>query len=1193
MNKINKQYFAWLRQITPLVYDNAKSIYEVLSEIIVVLLELKDNQNDFSTEMDSHYKNLQDKKQELIKRMTDYSNLFKDNLNLYRELYNSKKKDIKDTIEDIVNRYLAKYQEKLDTIKDTYDTKTKDIEDSIKAIVDNYNNFFTTTTTDFDEYVNDKINDFFNLATEYVTKMHEYINSEKSRLAQEINDNWDSTKLEKYQTDITNYVNECFNDLMMRITFFNIETELQNLNIDEKTKLAFLPNLNLFSSLYNQGFIQRVSDHLVTEGKLTYYSSSATNTYGLTNNVFKNSNFPTQTDVDIVGVGHVDNIYLNNLGIEPPGNIEYSGVGEVANVVYLGIANGWHFILYNMKGKDAGGLSNQYEDRLIKFNATGQTNYLLYNFTQTQDPSYYWPQQGCYVDYDKDNDTYYFYGTHGYRYGTFTLKDELITYLNDNATTNSCVFLGYAPRTKKLVEVFSTNNAITSKTYDTSWHENSGYAFENDPTKIKIAKINENATSSSPTSASNRNYDYFLGKSIRNNNIDYLLISCSPYLMEATHEQHQCVRCSSFDRIPYSSYLKGEYYKTFDFFFNNVTSKLTYWQFTSTLLSTYLQLDLDCYPLDYDYFWTKDDVYFYESFTGSARVPSQQASYRVLKNNLNLDDYDVVIDYTLGQIYWVKDKNMTSTADIPKFYKLEYKAHYEPLINYLGTNFETKFNLRMQYNYPFTETDKVKISWNETENKFNIVTTDLQQNENFNLCHFDFNTNDIFNNFSKNFKQNYVYILNFANGVLPSGYGYIVQFNNDSLYTEDFQNNLYILNNNGMYQYFDLSINKLSDGEQLNGSYGVSFKEAETLLDALPYYLCQTQNLTNFTHYYDSVVDEYTINAIQSNNDNEIVLYHESTPYLKRLTKYKLTLKSITNPPNNEYLNINEDSVLLPRKDETVDIYFNYNDMLKISFSGNINPAFINYKYQIVSIEEIKSIQEQMALAIPTHDAITDATLDYDRATSIFTIKGSGSFTYYFSLKTDLKGIKINYEIINNNGTLPEVRFGYSNGSTELSNNKWSVQNVDTKNQISITMWGETDITFKLTIEEISSPNDVIGPILNEILMKLPEANPEYYEFADDHLVVKSEIGVATTLVGVPTQTIFENSGLSPNQYFNPNITNEKFTFQSENDPNSSIFNNLDTWENFVRRIPLLVVVPRDSWTNLQEGDILTFEVTV
>ena len=131
MNKINKHYFAWLREITPIVYDNSKSIYEVLSEIIPILLEIKDNQNDFSTEMDNHYNNLQTKKQELIIKMKNFRSLFTDNLNLYRELYNNNKKDIKDTIEDIISRYLVKYQEKLNTLKTTYDDKTKDILDSI------------------------------------------------------------------------------------------------------------------------------------------------------------------------------------------------------------------------------------------------------------------------------------------------------------------------------------------------------------------------------------------------------------------------------------------------------------------------------------------------------------------------------------------------------------------------------------------------------------------------------------------------------------------------------------------------------------------------------------------------------------------------------------------------------------------------------------------------------------------------------------------------------------------------------------------------------------------------------------------------------------------------------------------------------------------------------------------------------
>lgn len=207
-NNLHGKYFAWLRQITPIVYDNAKSIYEVLSEIIPIIINIKANQDDFSTEMDNHYNYLTTEKQKLEKKMQDYLNSFLLAMDTFRNEYNLTKKDIKDTIEDIVRRYLEKYQEKLNTLKNTYDTKTKDITDTIDNIQNEYATYYQTQTTELKDFIKNLIN---NTLDSLNTLVNSHI-SEWQELLKNKEDDFDS-----YKTTIDKLINDSYQEILEKI----------------------------------------------------------------------------------------------------------------------------------------------------------------------------------------------------------------------------------------------------------------------------------------------------------------------------------------------------------------------------------------------------------------------------------------------------------------------------------------------------------------------------------------------------------------------------------------------------------------------------------------------------------------------------------------------------------------------------------------------------------------------------------------------------------------------------------------------------------------------------------------------------------------------------------------------------------------------------------------------------------------
>lgn len=156
------EYKAWIKEMTPLVYDNSKSLYQILSEIIPILLNLKDEQNAFSSSMDDLREKFLNKVAELIELLKQNDKYFNDNYNTYKTTYINKKEEIntlidnlQTDIENTINNIITTYQE---TYANTKQTITNDVNTSFTEIIILIN----TTYTSIMNKISNVLNNYFN-----------------------------------------------------------------------------------------------------------------------------------------------------------------------------------------------------------------------------------------------------------------------------------------------------------------------------------------------------------------------------------------------------------------------------------------------------------------------------------------------------------------------------------------------------------------------------------------------------------------------------------------------------------------------------------------------------------------------------------------------------------------------------------------------------------------------------------------------------------------------------------------------------------------------------------------------------------------------------------------------------------------------------------------------------------------------
>ena len=969
---MNKKYFAWLRLITPIVYDNSKSIYEVISEIIPILIELKENQNDFSSEMDKHYKNLETKKQELETKMNNYTETFKQMITDYRNVYNASKKDIKDTIEDIVNRYQMQYSSKLNNLKNIYDSKSKDIRDTIENICEQYTRYYNEHTTDFNNYVNTNKQDLSNFIQTLLSDVDNFL----TQFYNNTIGNWETTfgskNFNEKQSAITNLVNDVFKRIIEKLNNLTIENEIPKY-IEEVN--------NIFSSYiinhYPRGTIKYIQNFL---NQLTYdtipYKEYNRVSQPVSNNIYRGQS-QYSNDKNNLYIGHTDKINFNEYDYVPIDNVL---IGDLTFSLFMGIANDNLFYMYGdynyNKSFKQGNIYIVKEN--LKTKEISRGIIASTNSAPSTKPTYVLPKtKGNLITYDTKNKCYY-------------------------ALIYDSIYTDVHLKPVKFIDVIDEEklNFTTFTQYDSGYKgtfEGIGCVIVNNSACIGLAGLEENGNVYPNFYYNTLNYTAHNSKAGFRNKDLYEYLSCSfvpisqPYYVTGIQiiykaynketKRIEYVLCSNIQG--YSDITHNQY------FLDNVytNNNIVYYPYLKTFstgdtkyLDYYYQTDINKGKIlngrnnDINYnlgkvmllpfgFYQKLDsedtnIYCSDLFITDKSINKSNYCFPF---DIKLTDYYIVCDNANNNIYYAKDYGNT-----PKLYTLDIEAHAEPLINYLNTDLNTKFQLRMQYNYPMSGVNetgvKVNVKWDNDLKAFNVVTSQSEEHKVQGIILVNMNMlehNDIFNNFMYNFKDGYVYKISMSTETDTDGWGWHVMLGTSGAYilnTDNFNATNYLKYNKNI-PTLDIELDNYdyqTSIKDLNGNFIITLEEMQTLLDALRLYGKKFYNDNAFQLSYDEDMDEYTFNSLKANTINEIELVNwKNCAYLKPNHNYKLTLKSVTNPPNNELITINNVSETLPKEDLEISVTFTYTDNLTIKFSGNTNPAFVNYKFQFVSIEDL------------------------------------------------------------------------------------------------------------------------------------------------------------------------------------------------------------------------------------------------
>ena len=193
MNK----YYAWIKEMSTIVYDNSKSEFQILSELIPILLDIKDNQNTINDNMNTFYDNLVNNIKSILADITNFNNNYP---------------TLKQQISDILSNQ----------------NLLNDIETGFNAILNKINNVFENAinSTDVKENLTEQFNtkfvtpfnnreslyiDLVSVTTEPTTANENdiYYNATDYTLYQYVNSAW--TKINYQPNVIYRYNNSLYN----------------------------------------------------------------------------------------------------------------------------------------------------------------------------------------------------------------------------------------------------------------------------------------------------------------------------------------------------------------------------------------------------------------------------------------------------------------------------------------------------------------------------------------------------------------------------------------------------------------------------------------------------------------------------------------------------------------------------------------------------------------------------------------------------------------------------------------------------------------------------------------------------------------------------------------------------------------------------------------------------------------------
>lgn len=150
-----EKYNVWIKELSTIVYDNSKSEYQILSELIPILLNIKSSQDTNSELMDTIHDDVFSKVNELESGMNTFTETFIGKLNEFKQEFSPQLTEFTSTLESNINNFKQEINNKINTFNTTYGNEKT----SIQEIVNSINNINDTLISGYNEIL-DKINNF-------------------------------------------------------------------------------------------------------------------------------------------------------------------------------------------------------------------------------------------------------------------------------------------------------------------------------------------------------------------------------------------------------------------------------------------------------------------------------------------------------------------------------------------------------------------------------------------------------------------------------------------------------------------------------------------------------------------------------------------------------------------------------------------------------------------------------------------------------------------------------------------------------------------------------------------------------------------------------------------------------------------------------------------------------------------------
>ena len=156
------KYQAWIKQLSPIVYDNSKSEYQIICELIPILVEFTNTQNTFSEDMDTFYNELNTKITSLIARINTGKENINNLMSSFTENLPSEFNKIIAEINELKTNFVNKITPLMSNFNETYNNTKSEITSNISSQSEVLLNSITTGYNEIIEKLNNFAENYIN-----------------------------------------------------------------------------------------------------------------------------------------------------------------------------------------------------------------------------------------------------------------------------------------------------------------------------------------------------------------------------------------------------------------------------------------------------------------------------------------------------------------------------------------------------------------------------------------------------------------------------------------------------------------------------------------------------------------------------------------------------------------------------------------------------------------------------------------------------------------------------------------------------------------------------------------------------------------------------------------------------------------------------------------------------------------------